>query len=752
MGTGLIAVRPGRAGWRWMISAAALSSAAAAAAAAPALRERAPVPPAPLVSSASALDSRWIQIVLPESPYNAAHVEETARYRVTSADDPAFAGGVAPIAVNHRFWPESAWYRDGNSGDIASIKVIYRIFLQLPKSLSEEKSYLVSVDSAVAAGGPFKLDLTTASEAIHVNQVGYRNADAKIAYLSFWTGQGSINFDEVKTFTAVEERTGLVAFTGKVQFEVRARYEPWSQSDVYSLDLSGLTADGTYRLHVPSVGRSSPFRVSRGIYDDVAYTLFRGLTQQRDGDHGLTPAVTHWSRPAAHLDDAIDEQSGKRVDLTGGHMDAGDRGKYPHDSADTAAALLAALQLFPKQVEAMGERLQIRESHNGIPDLIDETLFELDWLAKAVLNTSTDGTLPFYLRPASGAYELGAPPEGEKGRVFFNKKLGPNRSETLYAAGALAMACNTEVLVKYAGARCARYRAAAERAFAGFEKHDADAGYWREGGWYDTDAKPYRWSDEMLVAAINLLELTGKPKYADWIKRSLPANLNATLHWGWAIDEPYLIAWLSLSRLKSPLIDDGLKLRARAAVVAFGEATMQHDGRKFATPFGAPLPWVMMNRVGWYFTGSANAWPLMVAFGVTGDERYRDQLIKDWNWLLGTNPLSRSFVTGLGDPQRRPRWIVHEIAQVEWARRQAGDASGWSEVPPGLLSADVQSGSYSRFLKDEHNASRREKKFPAQDAYPPLYRYHDSWTVEDEMTIERLARTAASLLPLVDVR
>ena len=713
------------------------------------LREKPPVPPAPLVARAQRVDNRWLELILPEIPYDESTVSETKRYRVTSSEDPLFSAGVEPILVNHRHWPENAWYRDSTNerADIASINVVYRIFLQLPIDLSELKHYQVTVDPAVAKAGTLDLDTQRPNDAIHVNQVGYRPADHKVGYLSVWTGQGSVEFKDGGPFSVVEALSGKTVFTGKIHLDILAKDEPWSYSNVYSMDFSAFEKDGDFQLHVPGAGRSFPFRIAPEIFTAVAYTMVRGMTLQRDGDAGLTAAVTHWWRPPAHLDDAIDERTGKHVDLAGGHMDAGDRGKYPRDSADTIMALASAIQLFPAQVEALGETLQIRESHNGIPDLIDEVLYEADWLSKAVLNTSADGALPLYLRPDGHGYEIGAPLEGRAGRVFFNKFAGPTRGETLFSAGALAMAANTPLMQKYAPARCKIYREAAEKAFAGFIAHNDDDAFWKESK-NEPPGTVQRWSAEMLVAAANLLELTGDVKYLAWTRSQLSPGLMAAKKSGWALG-PYLVAWFTLAQMKSPLLEQELKNGARAALIEWADSTTVHDRRRFATPFGAPLPWPVYYRVGWYFTGNANAWPVMLAYGVTGDGKYRDQLVRDWNWLLGTNPLSRSFVSGLGDPQHRPRWLVHEIAQVEWARYRSGDLTAWSEPPPGLLSADIQNGNHSWFLKNDHNKPRRDEKYPKQDLTPVLYRYHDSWTVENEMTIERLARTIASVIPLI---
>ena len=68
---------------------------------------------------------------------------------------------------------------------------------------------------------------------------------------------------------------------------------------------------------------------------------------------------------------------------------------------------------------------------------------------------------------------------------------------------------------------------------------------------------------------------------------------------------------------------------------------------------------------------------------------------------------------------------------------------------PGIPSADIQDGSFDGFIDQPWNVARKNNKFPAAASYPALYRYHDSWTVLNEFTIDRLARGAVSVIPLI---
>ncbi|MHB8893692.1 MAG: glycoside hydrolase family 9 protein [Candidatus Geothermincolia bacterium] len=746
------------------------------------LKEAGMVAPAPAEPRANILSASWMELELPELEYNAANVTNTSLYTVSSADDPGFTAGIHPDLVNYRYWADSAPYNpgltpeddDGGKGtDVAHINIVYRIFLRLPTPMSEGKTYSVSVDPSVVTAGPFAVtyEALAPRDAIHVNQVAYLSDGPKVAYLSLWTGQGCIDFGSAATFQVIDESDGQPAFSGGVHFDVAAADESWSKSDVYSMDFTSFTSEGSYHLYVPGVGSSYPFEISERAYNDIGYTIVRGIGMQRDGDHGLdNTAVTHWSRPDAHLDDAFDEATipgpakdlytesdlaaATRVDLTGGHMDAGDRGKYPHNSADVASSLLSAITLFPGQVEGLGESLQLRESSNGVPDLIDETVIELDWLRKAVMNTSTQGGLPFTLRPNGFGYEGYMPAEGATDRVFYNKSHGPNRSETLFASGALAMACNTPLLQKYLPAdKLATYMAAALKAFECFENNKDDDAFWateEEACWYDPKLPLQTWSDvwedEMMFAAANLHRATGQSRYLDWVNATKPAEYRDWRVWYWSHYGPPLYGYLSL--FEDTYADPALRQWARDGIMNGAETTEVYDWKDYEKPFGAPLPWHAQSTVGWYFTGSEMGFPQMLGYGVSGETKYLDQLARNWNYLLGTNPLGRSFVSGLGNPQRRPRWFVHELSQRKWAEYKNG-MGGWSEPPPGIPSPDLQDGYHEWYMDDAWNTPRKDKRFPAIEDYAPLYRYHDSWTTTDEMTIDRMTRNACSLVPLV---
>jgi hypothetical protein len=712
------------------------------------LREGTPVPPAQDLLEARVISDLWVEIRLPELPYAAATVSDYSRYSITSTDDPDYSTAQTPARVYHRHFPEKAPYNPVSTSPVAWIKVLYRIYLQAPinRPFMRGKTYQIGVDPAVAAAGPFTVayDGSGARELIHVNQVAYPPSGPKVAYLSYWLGDSFMDFSGATGFQVVSEADGSVAYSGNVTFSSAA--DAWSGADTYALDFSSFSGPGRYHLYVPGVGNSYPFDVGSGSFGQVIYTAVRALTMQRDGNHGLDRAgVTHWNRPPAHTDDAVEQSTGQRLDLVGGHMDAGDRGKYPANMGLTSETLLAAMRLFPDKVERLGDNLQIPESGNGIPDFVDETLYDLDELYRFEAYTHQDGTLPIYLRPADGGYEGGQPPEGEANRVLFDVTTGRVKTNTLLAAGVLAMAANDPLIKKYAPDRASDYLGAALRAFSGFEMHENDASYWYLlTGSYNMTRGKHEWSSEMVLAAANLLQATGDSKYVQRIADEWPSDPVSVMLDGFDPSGPWLGAFLSVYLCTDPKLPAGLSAQAAGAITAWAD----HLLGSFAKTGGVIYPGQTLTSVGWYFSGIIMGLPMVYAYGVTKNQYYLDKVADYWNYILGTNPRGASNISGLGSPETRPRWLVHEISLWECGKYQAtSGAEGWAEMTPGIPAADIQNGEYDYwFYSDAWNRDRVEETYPNLSNVPVFYRYTDAWNATNEFTIPVVAAMAADAL------
>jgi endoglucanase len=99
------------------------------------------------------------------------------------------------------------------------------------------------------------------------------------------------------------------------------------------------------------------------------------------------PLAGVWSRPAGHPDTRVlvhasaagpRRQAGDVISAPKGWYDAGDYNKYVVNSGISTYTLLAAWEHFPAQFAS--QRSNTPESGNGLPDLLNEVLWNLEWL------------------------------------------------------------------------------------------------------------------------------------------------------------------------------------------------------------------------------------------------------------------------------------------------------------------------------------------------------------------------------------
>lgn len=185
------------------------------------------------------------------------------------------------------------------------------------------------------------------SEAIHVNQHGYRPDDpSKKAYISQWMGLGgAVSYDHIRTFSLLDE-FGARVYDGMVRLNHSGEIVPFGSGElsscapVYALDFSGFDKLGTYRVFVPGIGCSSPFKISENRWDQALRASMNALYCQRSGIV-TGPPYTQFSRPRCyHPDD----------------------GKIVYQSG---------CSLF--------------ESGNGIPDILNEACWNIDFYRRLQL-------------------------------------------------------------------------------------------------------------------------------------------------------------------------------------------------------------------------------------------------------------------------------------------------------------------------------------------------------------------------------
>ena len=206
--------------------------------------------------------------------------------------------------------------------------------------------------------------------AIKVDQAGYLSSSPKVALVS---APGS-------SFVVKRASDGKTVLQGKLS-------APATDQDtgdtVQAADFTSLKTAGNYYLEIAGVGRSWPFAIGPDVYSRAFYLAMRGFYGQRCGTAvDMGPEFADYKHPACHLNGEFHESSGKqgpRANIGGWH-DAGDYGRYVVNSGISTGSVLWAYELFPAKVGKV--KLNIPESGNGTPDILNEARFNLEWMLK----------------------------------------------------------------------------------------------------------------------------------------------------------------------------------------------------------------------------------------------------------------------------------------------------------------------------------------------------------------------------------
>jgi endoglucanase len=204
---------------------------------------------------------------------------------------------------------------------------------------------------------------------IKVNQVGYLPRIPKVALVTAASPTTEFTLRRID---------GTVAFSGKLAAAID---DPESGDKVQAADFSAWQTPGKYYIDVPGIGRSWEFSIAANVYARVFYLAMRSYYSQRCGIAvDLGSEAPGYKHSACHLRGAWHGSSGRagpRASAKGWH-DAGDYGRYVVNSGITTGTLLWTYEMFPDYVKNVS--LNIPESGNGMPDILNEIKWNLDWM------------------------------------------------------------------------------------------------------------------------------------------------------------------------------------------------------------------------------------------------------------------------------------------------------------------------------------------------------------------------------------
>ncbi len=359
---------------------------------------------------------------------------------------------------------------------------------------------------------------------IHVDQLGYLPDEQKVAVISD-PRKGANAGDPFTPGPVMELRQvadGRVAWRGPAVVFNGGKTDGISGDRGWWFDFSAVRDAGEYYVFDPRLGvRSHVVRIAPGAYREVLRAALRTFYYQREATpHSAPWAEAPWRDGPAFLQDRearavwARQDAATARDLSGGWMDAGDTNKYPPFLAETIHPLLYAWQANPA---AFTDDLNVPESGNGLPDLLDEVKWELDWLAKM---QDADGGV--FVKMGTVEFSASRPLSADRHPRYYGPKCS---GATIVSAGVFAHAARIFGQFEPWRAYSADLGARAARAWAWYAAHprsyDCDSGEIKAGS-ANMDAAEQDRAEA--IAGMHLWALTGGQGYHDVFKKRVGAT------------------------------------------------------------------------------------------------------------------------------------------------------------------------------------------------------------------------------------
>jgi endoglucanase len=489
---------------------------------------------------------------------------------------------------------------------------------------------------------------------VHYNQAGY---DSKLPKKAVLTGKGE--------FCSLLNERVLDAYRHQAE-ESKKIYKPVLSQAVYDeasgdtvriVDFSALCETGKYYLIAD--GESVIIEIKEKPYHKLLNALVKSFYYQRCGCELPEKHAGLYRHSACHLGNAVllrndgEIDASTEIECKGGWHDAGDYGRYTGPAAVTVSHLLYSYELFPQVYE---DQLNIPESGNGVPDILNECRYELEWMLKM---QRADGGL--YHKVSTRFFAPFIMPEDDKSDLHIFRV-----THCSTAAFAAAAAQAARIYKVFDSAFSEKLLSAAKKAWDWMIANPVFEPYTNppnvsSGTYGDASCE-----DELFWASAELYSVTGESCYLEALKKRVENVDISKLGWR---DTAGLGALCCLFNMKNKLDDDFLASLKKRFLSAADSALALSLQSGYGTALKAEN----------YVWGSIlpilnNAILMICACLLTGEEKYRNAAQNQFDYLLGINATGYSFVTGFGEkafrfPHHRPSF-----------------ADGIDDPVPGLVS------------------------------------------------------------------
>ena len=476
------------------------------------------------------------------------------------------------------------------------------------------------------------------SEWIRINQLGYRPDDIKVAIFL------SKKVFKLTSFKLVEISSGNVMMTFN-NVEKTESLEPFLSC--YRLPFTDLKKSGIYRI-IAENAISPDFRIADDVYDGTADFLLNYMRQQRCG---YNPYVKDF----CHMEDGYriygKSDDSAHIDVTGGWHDAADYLQYVATSANATYQMLFA---YSENPAVFGDKYLSNglAGADGLPDVLNECKWGLDWLIK--------------MNPGTGImYNQIADDRDHIGFRFPNNdtaKYGKGHERPVYFCtgepqGLFKYKNRTTGIASTAGKFASAFAKGAEV----YKKSDPEfsklllvkalaAFNWglKKPGVCQTapGTAPYfyeedNWVDDMELAAIELYNQTQDPKYLNY---AIEFGRKELVTPWMGSDTARHYQWYPFVNMGHPAIAREQKTRNEAEFAGYMKKGLDLTELKAKNnPFhiGIPFIWCSNNLIAAIVTQAH------LYSEISGNNSFAELEAAHRDWLFGCNPWGTSMIVGL---------------------------------------------------------------------------------------------------------
>ena len=581
----------------------------------------------------------------------------------------------------------------------------HKIYLKLSAPLTVGQGYTINLGKLNTQNSTVKFvyePINQQSEAVHVTTIGYRPDDVfKRAFLSEWMGSGgALDYPENLSFWLISKEKNQKKYEGKAKLavnkdsvEATTAKINMSKTNVYHLEFSEFDEPGVYRIYVDGVGVSPSFEISEQAWSDAFKVSMKGFYNIRSGKAVGAP-YSDFERPDNYMPgeqvqvyqstgslliaggglNALNSDKGNFTNLVngltdtigtdawGGYNDAGDWDRrIQHLFASNLQ--LELLELFEERVGGLD--LNIPESENTLPDILDEVLYNLDFYKKLQL---PDGGI------RGGIEAAEHPIDGETSWLESLKVMvyAPDHwSSFIYVSTAAKVAHyfkrNGDDL------RADEYLQSAIKAMEWGEKEYAS--------WVANDTLPKpSWEvvDIRNLAALELYRTSEDKKWYDvFYETSIfhPKPYEKIFSendyvWDHLLEQRpdhygQRAAFFLLARMDN--ISDELREKASNMTISDADKAIEYqqgNAYNLTTPDKHQVL-----QVG-YFSSAGGAMQLCRAHYLTQDAKYLEAAIKATQYAAGANPMNIVYMAGLSD--RSVKNLLHIDSRLSGQDLPAG--------------------------------------------------------------------------------